>query len=177
MKQMLYIDFEHFRLYIYPKTIRKNCPNLGTGKRFLIRSVKCWVWSSRASGERTPQLSVEGAILQLCSQLLQLLLTHCHKLGGLTNNRNVFSLSFTGLKSWHLGPCPSHSAGEILFLLLPVRGSCRHFLAGGYITPFSVSVVTLLPGVCACVCVHACAWVYTRARGCTPNLSLFPSRG
>lgn len=73
MKQMLYIDSEHFRLYIYPKTIRKNCPNLRTGKRCLILSVRCWVWSSKASGECAPEVSVEGAILQLCSQLLQLL--------------------------------------------------------------------------------------------------------
>ena len=74
MSQMFYMYSERFRLYRYPRTTRKNCPNLGMARRFLILSVKGWVWSSRTSGEWASLTDfLLRELFNNCSQLLGLL--------------------------------------------------------------------------------------------------------
>ena len=88
---MLYIYSEHFRLYRYPRTTRKNCPNLGMARRFLILSVKGWVWSSRTSGERASLADFLSRELFDNSAVNSW--SCCNKLprtGWLSNNRSLF---------------------------------------------------------------------------------------
>ena len=89
--QMLYIYSEHFRLYRYPRTTRKNCLNLGMARGFLILSVKGWVWSSRTSGERA---SLTDFLLRELFDNSAVNCWSCYnklpQTGWLSNNRNLF---------------------------------------------------------------------------------------
>ena len=158
---MLYIYSEHFRLYRYPRTTRKNCPNLGMARRFLILSVKGWVWSSRTSGERASLTDFLSRELFDNSAVNSW--SCCNKLprtGWLSNNRSLFWVSL----GWN-HDLALHTRQErfypCFFQYVMVAGIPWLVATALH----SASEVTLLPGACMCVC----------TRECMPNLSLLPS--